>query len=194
MLGAAILVQFVFVIAFVYRPAPAEPALRDIAVAIVSPVETPPDTPVVRPPDPTPPKLAMAVPVLPAIRIDSPPASPASPSMAITQPAPPPPPLPIPSVGIEDQFKSAVRAAVFAADRVPESARLLGLYGDTRVGFSLRDTRVSNVHMIASSGHESLDEAALRAVRVAAYPEPPPTLRGRLLDFEVTVYHRRTAT
>jgi protein TonB len=196
----AILVQLGFMLAFVYRPPALQPVEHAIEVAIMPPT---PDRPVERPvmahPDPTLPHVAIVSPVLPQIRIEMPPppaSAPPAPNAISLPPAPPPPPpsQSSPPVGIEDRFKAAVFSAVLTAHRVPDSARALGIFGETRVGFSLRDTQVSNVRVVASSGHDSLDEAAVRAVRNAAYPEPPLPLRGRLLDFEITLYHRRMST
>ena len=172
----------------------APPEAKPLQVVLVETPEKPPDPP---PPLPQPqlPQTHVVLPSPPVIQIEAPKPPPIAPSpSAITMPTPAPPPPPPPQAqapGIEDKFKAAVRAAVFAAHHVPDSARLLALYGETRVGFTLLDGAVGDIRMIAGSGHEALDQAALAAVRNARYPETPETLRGQKLTFEITLYHRR---
>jgi periplasmic protein TonB len=156
------------------------------------PIEPPPALPI-----PVLPQPQIVVPTPPVIRIEQPKAAaPAAPAPAPSPPAPPvvaapPPPPPAQAPGVEDAFKAAVRAAVFEAYRVPSMSRLLGQYGATRVQFVLQDGRVSAVRILASSGHEPIDQAALAAVQTAQYPDAPEALRGRPLTFEIVLYTRR---
>lgn len=80
-----------------------------------------------------------------------------------------------------------MRAAIQAALHYPESARMAGMAGRTRVGFRYRDGSVSDVTLITSSGSGMLDRAALAAVRDAAYPIPEPAQMGRTLDEQLWV-------
>jgi protein TonB len=64
--------------------------------------------------------------------------------------------------------------------RYPPQARRAGIQGTVEVGFTVhRDGAVSAVVMLVSSGQESLDQAAMAAVRAAA-PFPPPPAQARL--------------
>ena len=54
-----------------------------------------------------------------------------------------------------------LRAAIEAALRYPESARMDGIAGRTLVGFVYRDGAVSDIHVVTSSGMGQLDHAAL---------------------------------
>ena len=58
-----------------------------------------------------------------------------------------------------------MRAAIQAALHYPESARMAGMSGRTRVAFRYRDGVVSNVSVVVSSGMGLLDRAAVAAVR-----------------------------
>lgn len=84
-------------------------------------------------------------------------------------------------------FEGAVRAAIQSALRYPESARMAGMTGQTRVGFDYRDGQVSNVTMLTSSGMDMLDRAALAAVHDAHYPPPPATQAGKTLHQQLWV-------
>ena len=189
-LALAVTVQ-IAVVAIVIRKAVLAPAReQDVQVVIVpSPPAIPLPAPTPKPPDPVMPKLAVALPP-PVIRTVDPPPAPAPPSNAITPPAPPPPPKTLPP-GVEDKFNAAVRAAVFAAHHIPDSARVMEIFGETQVAFTLTDGRVSDIRVIAPSGHSMLDDAALAAARSALYPPVPEELRGRTLRFEITLYRRR---
>jgi protein TonB len=180
-------------------PVPVREGERKVEVVLLQTPEKPPDPPpppIPPPPAPPTPHLVPPTPVIeiapakPLPPVFVPPTAPAAPT-AITPPPPPPPP-PVQSAATEDStYNAAVRAAVFAAHHIPDSARLMAIFGDVRVGFTLRDGTPGNVRLIAPSGHEVLDTAALTAVRDARYPQPPEALRGRTLTFEITLYHSR---
>ena len=194
-LAAAIQLAVIYVV-LLQRSAPPPPREQAGQVVVLETPKPPPDPPPPIPPPPQPPPPHLVLPALPVIQIEQPRIIPPNPPVTstITPSAPPPPPPAVaaPAPGIEDAFKSAVRAAVFAAHHVPPTARLMGLFGETRIAFTLIDGRVTAVRLIASSGHDMLDDAALTAVRTAAYPLVPQELRGRTLSFEITLYHRRT--
>lgn len=62
----------------------------------------------------------------------------------------------------------------------PPQARRAGIQGTVEIGFTVhRDGSVSAVAALVSSGQETLDQAAVAAVRAAA-PFPPPPEQARL--------------
>ncbi|MDB5780283.1 MAG: hypothetical protein JWR14_4700 [Caballeronia sp.] len=140
------------------------------------------------------PRVARARPVPTASpRMPTPMPEPATPSAAPTDtpqvPTPPPPaamPAAAPAVS-NPNFESAMRAAIQAALHYPESARMAGMAGRTRISFRYRDGSISDVTLITSSGSAILDRAALTAVRDAAYPKPEPAQMGRSLDEQLWV-------
>lgn len=89
-------------------------------------------------------------------------------------------------------FKEQVRAAVLSAANYPRAARMFGLQGQAEIAFDFRDGQVSNVHIARSSNVVVLDQAALRAVRTADYPTPPPALNGKRLQFSIVIRFRRS--
>jgi periplasmic protein TonB len=195
-LGLAIMVQLIAgAILFSHAMPQVKPGVHIVDLTLVETPEKPPDPP---PPVPTvqlPPALAVVLPAPPALRIEAPkplvvaaPPAPSPIAPPVVAPLPPPPPAQAP--GIEDAFKAAVRAAIFTAHRVPDSARLLAQFGDARIAFTLLDGHARDIRLVASSGHDTLDDAALAAVRDAHYPPVPDELRGRVLSFEITLYHR----
>jgi protein TonB len=80
-----------------------------------------------------------------------------------------------------------MRAAIQAALRYPESARMAGMSGRTRVGFHYRDGVASDVTILVSSGSGLLDRAAVAAVLDAAYPKPAPAFAGKTLPEQLWV-------
>ncbi len=134
------------------------------------------------PPPPAPPKPRIQPPPTPA------PAT--RPTMPVAPPPPPPPPRKPPKADVAAlrmSFEALLREAVQDAVHYPESARLMQVEGRTLVGFTFIDGRVSQVHVVKSSGVPSLDSAALRAVRTAPYPQPPAALAGHALSFVIWV-------
>jgi periplasmic protein TonB len=104
----------------------------------------------------------------------------------VPTPKPPPPQPPAPSRP-DASFEARLRAAIQAALRYPEAARMANLDGHPVVGFTYRDGVVSNVHLVRSGGSSLLDAAALAAVRNAAMPMPPQNLAGRSFDTSIRV-------
>ncbi|USU19184.1 TonB family protein [Paraburkholderia fungorum] len=188
-------------------PAPVELPPTTLTLA-APPAPTPPAPPAPKPVVPTPPKL-QTPPVRPVVPVHhlvthTPPPKPAvapplqpvqapapvTPSVAPTEPAPAPPPVPAPSAApttASPSFEGALRAAIQAALRYPESARMAGMSGRTRVAFQYRDGVVSDVRVIVPSGLGLLDRAAVAAVRDAAYPKPDPDFVGKTLSEQLWV-------
>lgn len=92
-----------------------------------------------------------------------------------------------PSARPNASFEGALRAAIQAALNYPESARMSGMAGRTRVAFDYRDGAVSNVRVVGSSGIGLLDRAALAAVRDAVYPKPDAAFAGKTLSEQLWV-------
>jgi len=113
------------------------------------------------------------------------------PLAAPTEPAPPQHPAPAAAAPIATDptpsFEGALRAAIQAALRYPESARMAGMKGRARVAFTYRDGVVSNTSIAISSGIGLLDRAALAAVQDAACPKPEPAFVGKTLTEQVWV-------
>jgi protein TonB len=141
---------------------------------------------------PTPPKPQTRPPVRPVVPVHhvvtrTPPAVP---SAAPTEPAPTPRPAPAPPAApttASPSFEGALRAAIQAALHYPESARLSGMSGRTRVAFQYRDGVVSDVRVVVSSGIGLLDRAAVAAARDAAYPMPEPAFVGKTLSEQLWI-------
>jgi len=134
---------------------------------------TPPKPAVVPPPQPVP----TPAPVVPS----------AVPTESAPRPAPETPPPPALPAAASPSFEGALRAAIQAALHYPESARMAGMSGRTRVAFRYRDGVVSNVSVVVSSGMGLLDRAAVAAVRDAAYPKPEPAFLGKTLSEQLWV-------
>ncbi|MXY53493.1 MAG: energy transducer TonB [Gammaproteobacteria bacterium] len=79
----------------------------------------------------------------------------------------------------------------------PQEAREQQLYGTLRLLVSIEpDGALRDVRLLASSGHEVLDEAAMRIVRLAApfAPFPPAMQELDLLEIDRTWRFQRTRT
>jgi len=84
-------------------------------------------------------------------------------------------------------FDGAMRASVQAALQYPDSARMAGMSGKTRIAFDYRNGIVSNIALVTSSGMAVLDRAALAAVRAAHYPTPEAAQRDKTLHERIWV-------
>lgn len=158
-------------------PRPQPPVRPATPVHHVEHVVTP--RPARRAPAPPPPTPTPA-PVMPSV----------APTEAPPAPRPPPPaPAAVPAAPAAPSasFESALRAAIQAALQYPESARMAGIAGRTRVAFQYRDGVVSDVKVVVSSGVGLLDRAALAAVRDAACPKPDPAFAGKTLSEQLWV-------
>lgn len=87
-------------------------------------------------------------------------------------------------------LESSIRGAVQAAVRFPPAAQMMGLTGRAQVFLEYRAGTVGNLSVTHSAGTPLFDEAALHAVRSAAYPKPPPEIGDRLLRLLVWVEFR----
>ncbi len=101
-----------------------------------------------------------------------------------------PAPAATPDHATIDSFEGRLRAAVQAALRYPAAARMMGATGQAHVGFRWCDGVPSALQVVSSAGMAALDDAALAAVRNAAYPRPPEDLAHRTLDLVVKVDFR----
>jgi protein TonB len=138
------------------------------------PVTPPPPTPApeAAPPAPAPTSAQTAVPTEPA---------PVAPPAAATMPA----------AGRPDaSFAAALRAAIQLALHYPESARMEGTTGRTLVAFMYRDSAVSHIRVVTSSGMGLLDHAAVAAVRDAQCPPPPRGMEGKNLPEQLWIDFR----
>lgn len=174
-------------------PRPGEPQ----PVKPAPPVEPPRPQPVPRPhraelarpvtPLSRPPLPARPDPVIPP----SPAAGDADSVAAPVVPPPPPVSAPMPPAGPApdalDRFQTAARAAVQAALRYPNAARIRHLAGQCRLTFDYRDGKATRARLAGSSGYEVLDAAALAALEAADLPPPPQGLAGHLLELSITV-------
>jgi protein TonB len=164
-----------------------------------TPVVAPPKAvqpPVVKPAVPVhhtarviPPKAAVTPAPVP-VPIPAPLPTSATPTQAPALPRPAAPPAPVPTTlpaTPTASFEGALRAAIQATLRYPESARMAGMAGRTRVAFQYRDGVVSGVKVVISSGMGLLDRAALAAVQDANYPKPEPAFVGKTLSEQLWV-------
>ncbi len=114
------------------------------------------------------------------------------PAMPVVPPAPAPKPRPLPVhapdlAAVRLNFEGALREAVQAAVRYPESARLMHVGGRVLVSFRMLDGKVSDIAVVQSSGIGSLDRAARAAVADAPYPPTPAALSGQAMRFRIWV-------
>ena len=84
-------------------------------------------------------------------------------------------------------YNAKIAAAVQAAFQVPMAASALAFKGRVRVEFVLHDGRAGTARVVLGSGLGAVDEAALRAVRSAAYPPPPATLASQDGSYQIWV-------
>jgi len=157
------------------EPKPPEPVkklepVKQIQRPQPKPQPAPPPKPLVQPPPPGPVSEA--------------------PSAFAEAPPPPPPPPPPQAVSHDAEllsdFQAQARAAVQSALRYPNAARMLKLTGQTRLAFDYLNGEISNARIANSSGHESLDQAALEALERAALPFPKE-FAGRRMHLEILV-------
>ena len=170
-------------------PAPTPPAPKPAVPTPPQPRTPPPVRPVVpvhHVVTHTPPKPAIVPPPQP-VPTPAPVVPSAVPTESAPRPAPETPPPPALPAAASPSFEGALRAAIQAALHYPESARMAGMSGRTRVAFRYRDGVVSNVSVVVSSGMGLLDRAAVAAVRDAAYPKPEPAFLGKTLSEQLWV-------
>ncbi|CAM2156598.1 periplasmic protein TonB [Pararobbsia alpina] len=172
------------------KPAPAPDVPKPAAPppvkheAVAHPVVHTPPKRQVPPPVPVPP--VVAAPQTPAVTPSAvaQPVAPAAPP-APAQPATPP--KAAQSAGPDKSFEGALRAAIQAALHYPESARMAGMSGRTRVAFRYQDGVASDISVVVSSGVGLLDRAAVAAVHDAAFPKPAAEWAGKALSEQIWV-------
>ncbi|NPT57781.1 TonB family protein [Paraburkholderia elongata] len=136
--------------------------------------------PVVHAPAPVAPPKPDPAPTVPSATPTEPP--------AVSHPAPPPPvAAPATPATPGASFEAALRAAIQSALHYPESARMGGITGRTRVAFEYRDGLISDARVVVSSGVGLLDRAALAAVRDAVCPKPESAFAGKTLSEQLWV-------
>jgi protein TonB len=134
---------------------------------------------------PTPPHAALISPATPPLAAME---SDVQTAFADPAPAPPPPPLPAPSnAHFEQDYAGKVHDAVQSAYFYPPAAAAMRFSGRVRVEFMLRDTQVVESRVVQSCGIGLFDRAAIDAVKVARYPDPPAELRGQSLHYQIWV-------
>ena len=118
-----------------------------------------------------------------------------------TRPAPEPKPEPAPETRPEpapqpspadlSAFRAMVQRKINSARRYPSSARDAGQQGTVRVTFRVSPSgRPSGIRVASSSGHQSLDAAAKRAVSAAAPYRPFPRHMNSSIRVTATVIFR----
>lgn len=81
---------------------------------------------------------------------------------------------------------AAIRAKIVSKQKYPASARRNGEKGTVKIGFKIApDGDVQGVRVLASSGHDALDDAALAAVRAAAPLPYFPHAISLLLEYRL---------
>jgi protein TonB len=108
-----------------------------------------------------------------------------------TEPVPQPPEPIVGKAEPSAEYAAKVHAAVQAAHYYPPAAVSLHFSGRVRVEFHLRNTTVSEIHLLAASGIGLIDRAALQAVQNAKYPEPPPEIQDTDHIYQVWVEFNR---
>jgi len=104
---------------------------------------------------------------------------------------PDPPPEPRPSQADLSAFRSMVQSRISSARRYPQSARDAGQEGTVRVSFSVSPSgQPSGISVASSSGYQSLDAAARRAVSAAAPYRPFPKHMDSSIRVTATVIFR----
>jgi TonB family protein len=88
------------------------------------------------------------------------------------------------------RLQTEISDAVRAASHMPEAAVRQHREGRARVAFTYMDGFVQAASVVQSSASRLLDDAALRAVRTAQYPAPPPQARGHRLSMLVWIDFR----
>ena len=155
----------------------------------------PPVKPLVRavtptPPAPVPTPFVAAV-TPPLASAPSPIAAPTAPANSVAT-ASPAVPVVQPTANVVDPalaYNAKLTAAAQAAFEVPGAVTALGFKGRARVEFNLRDAVASAVHIVQTSGLGAMDRAALKAVQNAVFPQPPASLQGKDLRYQIWVTH-----
>lgn len=150
-----------------------EPQLATVAPRTVTKPEPKPqpvlNSPLARPVPPKPPSQPV-----PARQVAANPPPPVTAPPAVPAAAPRTAQL----VELREAYKAALLAAIERHKFYPNRARRRRIEGQARVGFRIAaDGRLTDIHLVAGSGTQVLDEAALETLRRLARVEPlPPAL------------------
>ncbi len=107
------------------------------------------------------------------------------------EPEPEPEPKPEPSQADLSRFRSMVQSRIIGARRYPSSARDSGQHGTVRVSFRVAPGgQPSGISVASSSGYQSLDAAARRAVSAAGPYRPFPKHMSNSIRVTATVVFR----
>jgi TonB family protein len=110
--------------------------------------------------------------------------------------AAPAPPVPAQAAQAPDsrlamaQLEARIDDAVRRQAVMPMAAIRQRREGRAQLRFSYMDGAVDDIAVAQSSQSRLLDDAAVRAVRAARYPAPPPALRGRRMALQVWIDFR----
>ncbi|MFI4968007.1 MAG: energy transducer TonB [Gammaproteobacteria bacterium] len=85
------------------------------------------------------------------------------------------------------EFEVAEYKALVANREYPQGAILQGSQGSSLVGFTYRDGKAEDIHIIKSSGSKPLDEASLYTVKKAHLPPRPAWMSPKPLDMTITI-------
>ncbi len=158
----------------------------------IKPPVLPPVKPLLKAVAPTPPAPVPTPVVAAAI---APPLSSAPSPIAAAAPAAAAPAVPVAppvTANVVDPalaYNAKLTAAAQAAFEVPGAVTALAFKGRARVEFNLRDAVASSIHIVQSSGLGAMDRAALKAVQNAAFPQPPASLQGKEMRYQIWVTH-----
>ena len=158
----------------------------------IKPPVLPPVKPLLKAVTPTPPAPVPTPVVAAAI---APPLSSAPSPIAAAAPAAAAPAVPVAppvTANVVDPalaYNAKLTAAAQAAFEVPGAVTALAFKGRARVEFNLRDAVASSIHIVQSSGLGAMDRAALKAVQNAAFPQPPASLQGKEMRYQIWVTH-----
>lgn len=88
-----------------------------------------------------------------------------------------------------EAYFDMVRQKIESRKKYPASARARQIEGRVTVGFAMdAGGRAADVRVVKSSGHESLDQAAVEAVRSASpFPAPPSGMIKNTIPLEVVI-------
>ncbi|MDE2238420.1 MAG: energy transducer TonB [Rhodospirillales bacterium] len=179
------------------KPPPPKPVPPPPKPVPVPPPPKPVPAPALPKPPPVPPPPRPARHVVPRHIVPPRPVAPPPPKpMPVVPPTPPAPVLPpAPSLGQVDAFRLAMRSAVqaVAGEVYPEAAQMAHESGTPEVSFIYRNGVVADIRLAQSSGYPLLDDAAMRAARIAHYPPPPPGFAGRTYTVTVAVIFQMAA-
>lgn len=179
------------------KPAPQAVAPRTPKPPEPKPLPKPIPKPDVKPP-PRPllhkiaPKPVQPAPPLPTAESPPSPVPDTRPAMPVIAPRaqakPLPPAVEAPDVAsIKAHFEAELRSAIQAAVHYPQAARLMRLSGKTLISFTFTHGRATAISIARSSGNDSLDQAAMIAVRNAKYPPTPTVLGNTAMRFTLWV-------